>query len=169
MRTNLLLLMAASALVLMSGRAAENPSAPNASAAAPAATPSPAPGEKPHAGPPAAAPAAADKLNILWTSADKEVALKMVFMYAHNAKKQGWWKEVHLLIWGPSARLTATDKDVQDYLKRMQEAGVVVVACRACADQYGVSKPLEGLGIEVKYMGQPLTEILKRGETLMTF
>jgi hypothetical protein len=169
MKTNLLIVLLASALILMNGQAAENPSTPNTNAAAPAAKPSPPPGEKPQAGPPAAAPAAADKLNILWTSADKEVALKMVFMYAHAAKKQGWWKEVHLIIWGPSARLTATEKDVQDYLKRMQEAGVVVVACRACADQYGVSKTLEGLGIEVKYMGQPLTEILKRGEKLMTF
>ena len=169
MKTNLLIVMLASALVLMSGRAAENPFTPNPSAAAPAAKPRPAPGEKPQAGPSIAVPAAADKLNILWTSADKEVALKMVFMYAHAAKKQGWWKEVHLIIWGPSARLTSTDKDVQDYLKRMQDAGVVVVACRACADQYGVSKTLEGLGIEVKYMGQPLTEILKRGEKLMTF
>lgn len=169
MKANLLILMAASALILMNGRAAENPSAPNTSAAAPAAKPSPATGETPQAGPSLAAPAVADKLNILWTSADKEVALKMVFMYAHAAKKQGWWKEVHLIIWGPSARLTSTDKEVQDYLKRMQEAGVVVVACRACADQYGVSKTLEGLGIQVKYMGSPLTEILKRGEKLMTF
>ena len=95
--------------------------------------------------------------------------MKMVFMYSHNAKKQGWWKEVHLIIWGPSARLTATDKEVQDYLKRMQDAGVVVVACRACADLYGVSKTIEGLGLEVKYMGAPLTEILKRGEKLMSF
>jgi hypothetical protein len=158
MKTYLLILMATCALVLMSGRAAEN---------APAAKPDPAPGEKPKASSPV--PAAADKLNILWTSQDKEVALKMVFMYAHNAKKQGWWKEVQLIIWGPSARLTATDKEVQDYIKRMQDAGVVVVACRACADQYGVSQALEGLGIEVKYMGQPLTEILKRSEKLMTF
>jgi hypothetical protein len=108
-------------------------------------------------------------LNILWTTQGREVALKMVFMYSHNAKKQGWWKEVHLIIWGPSARLTATDKEVQDYLKRMQDAGVVVVACRACADLYGVSKTIEGLGLEVKYMGAPLTEILKRGEKLMSF
>jgi hypothetical protein len=149
----------------MSSRAAENPPTADPSAA----TPSPAPGENPNAGPAVAAPAAADRLNILWTTQDKEVALKMVFMYAQAAKKQGWWKEVHLIIWRPSARLTSTDKEVQEYLKRMQEAGVVVVACRACADQYGVSKALEGLGIEVKYMGAPLTEILRRGEKLMTF
>ncbi len=165
MKTNLLILMAASALVLTSGWAAETSPAPSSDATASAAKPGPAAGEKPKPQP----SVAADKLNILWTSGDREVALKMVFMYAHNAKKQGWWKDVQLIIWGPSSQLTATDKEVQDYLKRMQNAGVVVVACRACADQYGVSQTLEALGIEVKYMGQPLTEILKRDEKLMTF
>ena len=169
MMKNLLILIAASALALMSSRAAENPPAPTPIDSVPAKTPGPPGGEMPKPGLPVALPATEDKLNILWTSQDREVALKMVFMYAQAAKKQGWWKEVHLIIWGPSARLTAQDKDVQDYLKRMQEAGVIVVACRACADQYGVSKTLEGLGVEVKYMGQPLTDILKRGEKLMTF
>lgn len=45
-----------------------------------------------------------------------------------------------------------------------------MVACRACADAYGVTWALEGLGIEVKYMGQPLTEVLKAEEwKLLTF
>jgi hypothetical protein len=169
MKTNLLMVTVASALVLINSRAAESPPPPTPSATTPAAKPSPAPGERPPADPAVATPAAADKLNILRTAQDKEVALKMVFMYAAAAKKQGWWKDVHLIIWAPSARLTSTAKEVQDYLKRMQEAGVVVVACRACADQYGVSKALEEPGIEVKYMGAPLTEILKWGEKLITF
>ena len=169
MKTNLMMVMVASALVSLSSHAAENPPQPSSGETAPAVIPNPTPGAISLASPTVATPAVAEKLNILWTSADKEVALKMVFMYAHAAKKQGWWKEVHLIIWGPSASLTSTDKDVQDYLKRMQDAGVIVVACRACADEYGVSKTLEGLGIEVKYMGQPLTEILKRGEKLITF
>ncbi|KXS47386.1 MAG: hypothetical protein AWL62_2688, partial [Halanaerobium sp. T82-1] len=35
----------------------------------------------------------ADKnsLVVLWTSGDKEVAKKMVFMYTLNAKTRGWW------------------------------------------------------------------------------
>lgn len=42
----------------------------------------------------------ADKLVVVWTSGDKEVAMKMVFMYTYNAKKQGWWDDVTLLVWG---------------------------------------------------------------------
>jgi hypothetical protein len=43
----------------------------------------------------------------------------------------------------------------------MKEAGVKFMACKACADMYGVSNDLEKLGIEVKYMGAPLTGFLK--------
>ena len=34
------------------------------------------------------------KLLVVWTSGDKEVAEKMVYMYTYNAKKQGWFDEV---------------------------------------------------------------------------
>ena len=35
------------------------------------------------------------------------------------------------------------------------------MACKACSDSYGVSEILVGLGVDVKYMGAPLTEMLK--------
>ncbi|MDE5422852.1 DsrE family protein [Ancylomarina sp. DW003] len=103
----------------------------------------------------------ADKLVVVWTSGDKEVAMKMVFMYTYNAKKQGWWDDVTLLVWGPSSKLLSEDKDLQDYVKKMQESGVHVMACKACADQYGVANKLNALGIKVKYAGQDLTKFIK--------
>jgi hypothetical protein len=39
--------------------------------------------------------------------------------------------------------------------------GVVIEACKACSDSYGVSDQLSALGIDVKYMGTPLTEMLQ--------
>ena len=51
----------------------------------------------------------------------------------------------------------------------MQEAGIEVVACRACADAYGVTGTLEALGVEVKYMGEPLTRMLKGDWEVLTF
>ena len=47
-------------------------------------------------------------------------------------------------------------------------AGVHVSACRACADDFGVAKKMEDLGIEVIYWGEPLTTILKNDEKLLT-
>ncbi len=109
------------------------------------------------------------KLLIVWTSGDREVALKMVFMYTFNAKKRGWWDEIRLLIWGPSSRLLAADKELQQEIGKMKEAGVELLACKACSDLYEVSADLEQLGIEVKYMGVPLTEMLQGDWTTITF
>ena len=109
------------------------------------------------------------KLMVLWTSGDRDVALKMVYMYTYNAKKFGWWKEIRFVVWGPSSLLLSVDKELQDYIKKMMDEGVIVEACKACADSYGVSDKLASLGIDVKYMGQPVTDMLKSGWASMTF
>ena len=51
-----------------------------------------------------------NKLAVLWTSDDPNLAEKMAFMYTYNAKKQGWFDEVTLIIWGPSAKLLSENK-----------------------------------------------------------
>lgn len=109
------------------------------------------------------------RLFVLWTSGDREVALKMVFMYTYNAKKYGWWDNIRFIVWGPSSKLLSEDQELQDGIKKMKEEGVELLACKACADLYGVSEKLTELGITVKYMGKDLTEMLKGGWIHMTF
>lgn len=109
------------------------------------------------------------RLAVLWTSGDPEVAHRVCFMYTDNAKKQKWFDEVTLIVWGPSARLLAGDKDLQAKIKGMIADGVKVQACQACADSYGVTEQLRSLGIEVKYMGKPLTDYIKQGWYTLTF
>ena len=99
-------------------------------------------------------------LAIVWTSGDRDVALKMVFMYAMNAKRRGWANEVELIVWGPSAELLSHDLELQEQVAAMQEVGVVFKACKACTDGYGVSERLQELGVDVKYMGVELTEFI---------
>jgi len=111
---------------------------------------------------------ASEKLVVVWTSGDREVALKMVFMYVSNSRKYGWWKDITLVVWGPSAKLLSEDKELQDYIKSIKAAGVDLKACKMCADMYGVSSKLEGMGITVKYMGE-LTDYLKEGRHVLTF
>lgn len=110
-----------------------------------------------------------EKLVILWTSGDPDVAIKMVFMYAKGSMKNDWWKSINLIIWGPSSKLTSENEQIQNEIKEMQKLGIVVEACKACADQYGVADKLEDLGIEVKYMGEPLTDFLKSDAKVVTF
>jgi len=111
---------------------------------------------------------AGEKLVIVWTSGDREVALKMVFMYAANSRKYDWWRDITLVVWGPSAKLLAGDKELQEYIRNLKSAGVDLKACKMCADMYGVSPQLERLGITVKYMGE-LTDYLKEGRHVLTF
>ena len=110
-----------------------------------------------------------NKLVVLWTSQDREVALNMVFMYTLNGKLREWWKDICLIVWGPSANLLSEDEELQDHVRKMLEMGIDVVAYKACSDRYCVSEKLEALGIDVKYMGEPLTEFLKEGYTTITF
>lgn len=114
--------------------------------------------------------ASSDKLTILWTSGDPEVAHRMVLMYGHAAKKNQWFDDVRLIIWGPSSRLVASDKDIQTKLLEMKNAGVTLEACVVCADSYGVTARLRELGIDVKPMGKPLSNIIRdENSRLITF
>jgi hypothetical protein len=109
------------------------------------------------------------RLAVLWTSGDPEVAHRVCFMYTSNAKKQKWFDEVTLIVWGPSARLLAGDKDLQAKIKGMLNDGITVQACMACTDSYGVTEQLRQMGIDVKYMGKPLTDLIKQGWHILTF
>lgn len=107
-------------------------------------------------------------LYVLWTNADTVTAEKMVFMYTVNSLRHGWWEKVTLIIWGAPAKLVSENADIQKKIKEASDAGVHVTACKACADQLGVTETLEKLGIEVIYWGQPLTDLLKSNEHLLT-
>lgn len=108
------------------------------------------------------------KLTVLWTSDNLITAKDMVFMYVSNAKKYGWWDDITLLVWGAAAKLAATDEELVPYFRGLQELGVHLTACKACADNNGVSEKLESLGIEVKYWGVGLTEVLQGDGKLLT-
>ena len=108
-------------------------------------------------------------LMVIWSSADREVAFSNVFMYSRNALLKGWWNQVQLVVWGPSTKLLAEDRELQQELGELKAAGVRLMACRACALMYGVDERLEELGLEVVFMGAPLTEALKTGWAVLTY
>lgn len=112
---------------------------------------------------------APSRLCVVWTSGDPDVAKNVCFMYTLNARKQGWFDVVHLVVWGPSARLLAEDASLQAEMRAMQQAGVVTEACVACARRYGVDDDLRKLGLDVKGMGVPLSDRLKQDWKVITF
>ncbi len=112
---------------------------------------------------------ASDKLVMLWISDDIDAAEKMAFMYGHTAKKSGWFKEVTVVIWGPSAKLISENEKLQEKVKAMMADGIKVEACVACARQYGVDVKLKELGYDVKGMGTSLTNYLKSENKVISF
>lgn len=110
-----------------------------------------------------------DKLVVLWTSDDPYVAERVAFMYTHAAKTSGWFNEVTLIIWGPSAKLVAENLKIREKLSTMKNDGVVIEVCIVCANMYGIADDLKKLGYDVKAMGKPLTGYLKSGAKVLTF
>lgn len=110
-----------------------------------------------------------DHLVVVWTSDDPYVAERVALMYTHAAKTAGWFNEVTLIVWGPSAKLVSENLKIQEKLKAMQKDGVEIRACIVCSDAYGVTKDLEKLDFDVRGMGKPLTDYLKSGAKVLTF
>jgi hypothetical protein len=108
-----------------------------------------------------------EKLNILWTTDNRDTVFNMLTMYAINSKKRGWWDEVNVIIWGASVKLVGTDPQVQTEVMEMLNNGLTVEACKDCCDNFGMTENIQKLGVNVRYMGQPLTEYLKAGEKVL--
>jgi hypothetical protein len=58
---------------------------------------------------------------------------------------------------------------MQAKVAQMKQEGIELVACKACADSYGVSADLEALRVEVKDIGQPLTDVSHGDWKVVTF
>ena len=109
-----------------------------------------------------------NKLIILWTT-DNEITIKnMLFMYAKNAKIHHWFDEVKIVIWGASSHLLANNKSIQNELQDLLHAGVEAVACLACSENLGITQLIKDFGIELKYVGEDLSQLLKSDAKILT-
>ena len=101
------------------------------------------------------------KLLIVWTSGDREVALKLPLLYGSVILERGYWEKAHLMIWGPSIKLAAGDPEIRARLQQMRSSGVTMSACIVCTDDYGATEALADLGVVNTHTGEMLTECLK--------
>ena len=111
----------------------------------------------------------ADKVFVVLSSGDREVALEVGLVYPLNAAKKGWMDEVKVIIFGPSEKIVANDAEVQARIKETIEQGVEVLACKWCADRMGITEKLEAVGIKVVYVGSVISDLLKEGWASLTF
>jgi hypothetical protein len=108
-------------------------------------------------------------LVVIWTSADKEVAMKTALAYPLNSKINGWLQNVTVLVWGPSVQLLAKDKEIQNVFNYFKQAGVNVYVDKECVEAYQLTKEIESLKLEVRSLGKPLTVFIQQKRTILTF
>ena len=111
----------------------------------------------------------ANKLFVLLSSGDEEVALEVGLIYPLNAAKNKWMDEVKLIIFGPSEKTAAYSPRILEKLKELQAAGIEVMACKWCADRMNVTDILEKAGIKVIYVGTVISDLIKDGWASLTF
>ena len=111
-----------------------------------------------------------NKLLIVWSSGEVEVARKLILLYGSVMLERKYWDEATIMVWGPSAKLLAQDADLQKQFRVVRDSGVKFNACVVCADDYGVSDELKELGIELIHTGEMLTESLQSDDVkVITF
>lgn len=111
-----------------------------------------------------------NKLLIVWSSGEVEVASKLILLYGSVMLERKYWDEATIMVWGPSVKLLAEDAELQKQFRIVHDSGVKFNACVVCADDYGVSTELKELGIELTHTGEMLTESLQSDDVkVITF
>jgi len=103
----------------------------------------------------------ANKVLVILSSGDRDVALEVGLVYPLNAAKNKWMDEVKVIIFGPSERIVAHDMEVQEKIKELQKYGVEIMACKWCSDRMNITGLLEDIGIKVVYVGTVISQLLK--------
>ncbi|TFF91869.1 DsrE family protein [Candidatus Thorarchaeota archaeon] len=109
----------------------------------------------------------ADKVLIVIASGDEDKCLTGL-MYAKNAIKYEWLTEVRVVFFGPAQGLLINNKKVADSAAELAKFGKAL-ACKFISDRDGQSAGIEDLGIEVQYVGEDVSEMIKDGYVPMVW
>ena len=84
-------------------------------------------------------------------------------MYALNAMKSGWLQDVKLVLFGPAERLFLEDPDFEDLVRQFMEVAKTPLACQYISDKERTSERLRDMGLDVQYVGPPISEAIREG------
>lgn len=109
----------------------------------------------------------ASKVLIVLSTGEKEKALTGL-LYATNAIAHKWLEDVRVFFFGPFEKLLAEDSEIQQQAAQLIEYQQPM-ACKGISDDQGVSDQLSRLGVDVQYIGQPISQALNDGYVPMVF
>lgn len=105
------------------------------------------------------------RLCIVWKSEHPIDIHNFIIPYAYNAYVQGWFDDVHVIIWGASQQTVKDTPLIQERVKNLIKNGIQVYACRMCATNVEAVDVLLEIGVDVKYTGDLLSNYLKDPDT----
>jgi len=103
-----------------------------------------------------------EKLVVIISTSEAEKA-RTGAMYAVNALKHGWMEEVKLFFFGPAEELLLEDQELQQLLREYQSMDETAVACRFIAERDRTDKKIAALGVQVEYVGEMISDLIKDG------
>lgn len=109
-----------------------------------------------------------DKVVVIIGTGESEKA-RTGAMYAINALKHGWMEEVKLIFFGPGEKLLLEDEVLQAFVRDYQAMEETVIACKFIADRDGLDEGISQLGVQVIYVGQLISDLIKEGYTPMVW
>lgn len=93
-------------------------------------------------------------------------------MYAVNAKKNKWFENVSMMLFGPSEEFIAkadSESKPAQLLKSAVDIGITPIACKGISDRDDLTFDLKNLGVEVEYVGSIISSFIKKGYQVLTF
>jgi hypothetical protein len=108
-----------------------------------------------------------DKALVIISSGEVEKAMTGL-MWAQNAMRYGWMEDIKVIFFGPAQNLALSDEGVKKMATEIAEAEKPVF-CRFLSDRDGNSDQLKEIGMEVKYVGPIISDLIKQGYVPMVF
>lgn len=108
------------------------------------------------------------KLVVLWKSDNLVDIYELITPYIISSKKNNWWDEVEVILWGASQKVVVNDEEVKRRIRMMQKQNIPIYACKKCAEDLDIEKELIELSINVLYTGELLTELLQSDAKVLT-
>ncbi len=109
----------------------------------------------------------ASKLLVVISTGEKEKALTGL-LYTTNAIRNKWLDDVRVFFFGPFEKLLSEDAEIQEWASELANHQQPM-ACKFISDNHGISEQLTSLGVNVEYVGQPISDAIKEGYVPMVF
>ncbi|MFO7962624.1 MAG: hypothetical protein R6U50_01765 [Desulfobacterales bacterium] len=108
-----------------------------------------------------------DKAVVIISTGETEKALTGL-MYAQNAIRFGWLEDVKVIFFGPAQNLVIDNEQVKKAALEIAESEKPMF-CRFLSDRDGNSDQLRAIGMNVKYVGPVISDLLKQGYAPLVF